>query len=221
LDPKKKAEVFLRIVGKDKTGVPPILLIPTVSLGHDYLETIEALAYGDRQVILFDPIGVGQSSRDLPAGLSEADLAEQEALQRWSQMMVETVNAIIQFLELEGEPLHIFGHGAGAIPALQYAAERAEAGAVKSLTLASPFVIGGKAVAKAYTAAGQTVPLCVSEAVDGFGKVPALAAAEEARGNGAVFDGRWVSSPAFDKLAGIPTYISYGRCVRPFHMERG
>lgn len=219
----KKANIFLRVVGKDRTGVPPVIAIPTVGLAHDYLETLEALVYGDRQVITFDPVGVGQSSRDLPAGLAEAEgVTEEEALLRWSRSVVEVLRSIVEFLELESTDLHLLGHGAGAIPALQFAAEVTEGrvakaaaasassssspvGGIKSLTLASPFVLGGKAIAKSYTAAGKTVPICVSEAVDGSGKLLAQAERPEA-----VFDGRFVSMPAVDKLAGIPTFVSYG-----------
>lgn len=217
----KLADVFLRVIGKEPKGgadgVPPILLLPTIGMTHDYLETLEALTYGDRQVITFDPVGVGQSSRQLPAGLRpEADATEEEALRRWSAMVVEICKAVVEFLELKGTDLHILGHGAGAIPALVYAAELAAApstvGTVRSVTLAEPFLVGGKgALGRPYTAAAQPVPLCVSESVEGWGPVAAVVKAEEARGSlGGAFDGRWVASPAFDKLAGIPTFVSYG-----------
>lgn len=217
----KLADVFLRVVGKEpKAGnPPPILLIPTIGMAHDYLETLEALSAGDRQVILFDPVGVGQSSRRLPAGLlPEGDATEEEALRRWSGMVVETCRAVVDFLELNGTDIHLLGHGAGAIPALEFAAELAAApsstvGTVKSVTLADPFVIGGRgALSKPYSAAAQPIPLCVSESVEGFGPVAAVVKAEEARGGtgAGVFDGRWVASPFFDKLGGIPTFISYG-----------
>lgn len=51
----------------------PVVVIPGgPGLPHDYLETLEGAAKDDRVVLLFDPIGTGNSTA-LPAGVvSEA-----------------------------------------------------------------------------------------------------------------------------------------------------
>lgn len=54
-------EIFLRVLGDEKkekkNGVTPLIIIPGgPGLPHDYLETLEAAAFSDRRIVLFDPM---------------------------------------------------------------------------------------------------------------------------------------------------------------------
>lgn len=58
----------------------PLILVPGgPGLPHDYLETLEGAAKDDRVVVLFDPVGTGNSS-GLPSGEAASDLLGTSAL---------------------------------------------------------------------------------------------------------------------------------------------
>lgn len=54
-------ELFLRVLGDDKkekkSKLSPLIIIPSgPGLPHDVMETLEAAAFSDRRIILFDPM---------------------------------------------------------------------------------------------------------------------------------------------------------------------
>lgn len=217
----KPADLFIRVVGDEtkekKEGVSPILLIPGgPGLAHDYMETLEALVFHERRIITFDPIGTGQSSRALPPALSTG--SEEDRLAAWSEFMQAQITQVLQFLEIDKD-YHVWAHGIGALPAVQHAAavvaahkQNASVPTIKSLTLASPFVLtGGKAIGQPYTSNGETVPLCITESTVGTDpKQPPTTPVLSEEGAEAVFAKQWVGLPALGALDNVPVFLSYG-----------
>jgi len=130
--PYEGQNLYLKVVGNErnekKAKKQPLVVIPGgPGLSHDYLETIEAVAQTERRVILFDPLGTGQSSR------TKKTLSVRS--------MVDQVNAIIRELGLT--KYHMFAHGFGVPVALQKMKELKQTKntgeLVASVTLASPF----------------------------------------------------------------------------------
>jgi len=144
-----KVGMFVRVVGDDRkqkaSKVRPLLVIPGgPGLPHDSLETIEAVAKTDRQVLEFDPLGTGQSAfpgaKNQPLGSKSGDSAAAS-----SRLVAAVANpaavaqqAIAAADVAFGKSVrhHVLGHGTGAAAALLYAASNPNA--VASLTLASP-----------------------------------------------------------------------------------
>ncbi len=77
---------------------------------HDYLEPLEALADGGRQVVFYDQIGCGNS--DAPADLSIYTV----------DLFVKEIAAVRQALGLER--VHLYGHSWGGMLAMEYALTR-------------------------------------------------------------------------------------------------
>jgi pimeloyl-ACP methyl ester carboxylesterase len=79
---KGGAQIFVRLVGDEKkelaSKVRPVVLIPGgPGVPHNYLETMDAIAKTDRQVLSFDPLGCGDS---VPADFPEAAFPSSEAV---------------------------------------------------------------------------------------------------------------------------------------------
>jgi len=144
-----KVGMFVRVVGDDRkqkaSKVRPLLVIPGgPGLPHDYLETIEAVAKTDRQVLEFDPLGTGQSA--FPGANARSSSSENgDSAARTSRLVAAVANpaavaeqatAAANVAFGKGVCHHILGHGTGAAAALLYAASNPDA--VASLTLASP-----------------------------------------------------------------------------------
>ncbi len=113
---------WYRVVERQEDAARPPLLCLHGGPGipHDYLLPLEGIATTGRQVIFYDQLGCGRSSR--PTGFP------------WSvQVFVEEIDAIRAALGLER--VHLYGHSWGGLLALSYALTR-PAG-LASLTLAS------------------------------------------------------------------------------------
>ena len=115
-------ETFYRTVGNTDPGKLPVLcLAGGPGSPHDYLEPLEDLAEGGRQVVFYDAIGCGRSSRPKDPDLWTIDL------------FVKEVMAIRVALGL-GE-IHLVGHSWGGMLAMEYLLTEDES--VKSVVLAS------------------------------------------------------------------------------------
>ncbi|EWM22518.1 hypothetical protein Naga_100558g3 [Nannochloropsis gaditana] len=225
------ADLFLRVVGDEQKekdqGLAPILLVPGgPGLAHDYTETLEALVYGDRRVVSFDPVGTGQSSRSLPPALADgppggAETAEWK--QAWSALLQEQLREILRFLEIDSH--HVWAQGAACLPALQHTAAFAPpssapspspspsalARGVKSLTLADPFVFapGARSLPSLYSDRGAAVPLCVTESVAGV-KGGVKGGGEGGREDRVHYERQWEGLPELGKVGNRPIFLSYG-----------
>ena len=230
------ADLFLRVVGDEQKekdqGLAPILLVPGgPGLAHDYTETLEALVYGDRRVVSFDPVGTGQSSRSLPPALADgppggAQTAEWK--QAWSALLQEQLREILRFLEIDSH--HVWAQGAACLPALQHTAAFAPpssapsspspspsalARGVKSLTLADPFVFapGARSLPSLYSDRGAAVPLCVTETVAGVKggvKGGGEGGGEGGREDRVHYERQWEGLPELGKVGSRPIFLSYG-----------
>jgi len=102
-------QVWYRIVGTDRPGIPILCLHGGPGMAHDYLENLTDLAR-NRPVIFYDQLGSGRSERP-----------DDESL--WTVgRFVEELAAVQQALSLE--QLHLFGNSWGGWLALQYALDR-------------------------------------------------------------------------------------------------
>lgn len=115
-------EVWYRIVGADKAGVPLLVLHGGPGVPHDYLEPLEALA-DQRPVVFYDQLGCGNSDRPTDQSLWTIERYVDE---------LATVRAALKLSRV-----HILGHSWGSMLAVDYMLQRRPDGVV-SLTLAGP-----------------------------------------------------------------------------------
>src|SRR5918911_5719625 len=115
-------KTWYRIVGdaEDERKLPVLLLHGGPGAGHDYLESLEALAETGRRAIFYDQLGCGRSDRG------------DESL--WTvETYVEEVGAVREALGLER--IHLFGSSWGGMLAMEYALTQPRG--LASLVLAS------------------------------------------------------------------------------------
>jgi proline iminopeptidase len=112
--------VWYRIDGEERTGVPLLTLHGGPGYPHDYLEPLERLA-DERPVIFYDQLGCGKSDRPDDAALWQIDRFVRELAQ------------VREALRLDR--MHLFGHSWGTMLAVDYLFSGAS---VTSLILASP-----------------------------------------------------------------------------------
>src|SRR4051794_14106810 len=113
-------EVWYRIAGDDRAGIPLLTLHGGPGYPHDYLEPLEQLA-DERPVIFYDQLGCGNSDRPEDRSLWRIDRFVRELAQ------VRTA--------LRLRRMHLFGHSWGTMLAVDYVLSPAP---VTSLILASP-----------------------------------------------------------------------------------
>lgn len=118
----KGGEVWYRIVGVGKPGIPLLVLHGGPGCPHDYLLPLEALA-DQRPVVFYDQLGCGNSSRPADTSLWTIDRFVDE---------LATVRAALKL-----DRVHILGHSWGTMLAVDYMLQRRPGGVV-SLTLAGP-----------------------------------------------------------------------------------
>ncbi|CAM9282013.1 unnamed protein product [Pylaiella littoralis] len=172
--------LFARTVGfvkeQQKAQHNSLVVIPGgPGLPHDYLETLEGAAKDDRVVILFDPIGTGNSTA-LPADVA----ANAPGLLGTASLIAQT-NAVVDYFKVN--TYHLLGHGTAAEAALEIGRRIGKASprppgpeleAVLSVTLASP-VLGDNELSAdfldtlraPYTKGGNEPPLCLETAMAG------------------------------------------------------
>ncbi|MCK9399465.1 MAG: proline iminopeptidase-family hydrolase [Bacteroidales bacterium] len=124
-------QVWYRIVGADKTGIPLLTLHGGPGAPHDYLETLEALA-DERPVIFYDQLGCGNS--DKPSDSTLWNVAR----------FVEELEQVRTALNLE--KVHIMGQSWGTMLAVEYVLRKKPEGIV-SLILSGPFLNAPKWIA--------------------------------------------------------------------------
>lgn len=115
-------EVWYRIVGADKPGVPLLILHGGPGVPHDYLVPLEALA-DRRPVVFYDQLGCGNAARPTDQSLWTID------------RYVDELDKLRATLKLDR--VHILGHSWGTVLAVEYMLQRRPPGVV-SLTLAGP-----------------------------------------------------------------------------------
>jgi proline-specific peptidase len=116
------AQVWYKVVGADKPGVPLLVLHGGPGIPHDYLEPLEALA-DQRPVVFYDQLGCGNSDRPKDTSL-------------WT--IEHYVDELAKFrAALKLDRVHILGHSWGSMLAVDYMLRRQPNGVV-SLTLAGP-----------------------------------------------------------------------------------
>ena len=111
--------VWYKVVGSEG-AVPLLTLHGGPGAGHDYLESLEALA-ADRPVVFFDQLGCGKSDQPEDISLWRID------------RYVEEVAAIREALNLE--QIHLFGQSWGGWLAIEYMMSKPSG--IDSLILAS------------------------------------------------------------------------------------
>ncbi|HEU5434435.1 MAG TPA: proline iminopeptidase-family hydrolase [Thermomicrobiales bacterium] len=122
--PFKGYETWYQIIGEgEEPGKFPLLCLHGgPGAGHDYLESLAAMADTDRRVIFYDQLGCGRSS--IPASKPEM----------WTvDLYVDEIDAVRRALGLER--IHLLGQSWGGMLAMEYALTQ-PAGLV-SLTIAS------------------------------------------------------------------------------------
>ncbi|CAM9865221.1 unnamed protein product, partial [Laminaria digitata] len=173
-------KVFTRTVGNKKEQKKakhnPLVVIPGgPGLPHDYLETLEGASKDDRVVVLFDPIGTGNSTA-LPANARSTapDLLG-------TRCLVAQTNAVLDYLKIN--TYHLLGHGTGAGAALELGKSMGKASprppgpdleSVLSVTLASPLFGDNElppdfleSLRAQYIKGGNEAPLCLETAMQG------------------------------------------------------
>ncbi|CAM9879426.1 unnamed protein product, partial [Hapterophycus canaliculatus] len=185
-------------------------------LPHDYLETLEGAAKDDRVVLLFDPIGTGNSST-LPT-----DIAANSPNLLGTASLIAQASAVVDHFKVD--TFHLLGHGTGAAAALQLGKSMGKASprppgpeveAVLSVTLASP-VLGENelspdfldALRAPYTKGGNEPPLCLETAMQNRN------AAGFAGGLAAMKRERSSKSAAATGPLSCPVFITYGKGCR-------
>ncbi|HOT76041.1 MAG TPA: proline iminopeptidase-family hydrolase [Candidatus Wallbacteria bacterium] len=115
--------IWYKIVGKSKKGVPLLVVHGGPGATHDYLEPLEALA-DERPVIFYDQLGSGKSDRpsDEKLWTVERFVRELAALRK----------------ELKLEKVHILGQSWGTMLAASYMLAEKPSGVV-SLIFSGPF----------------------------------------------------------------------------------
>jgi proline iminopeptidase len=115
-------EVWYKIVGANKPGVPLLVLHGGPGVPHDYLQPLEALA-DQRPVVFYDQLGCGNSDRPPDKSL-------------WTiERYVDELATVRTALNLNR--VHILGQSWGSILAVEYMLQR-HPGGVVSMTLAGP-----------------------------------------------------------------------------------
>ena len=112
-------QVWYKVVGSGD-AVPLLTLHGGPGAGHDYLESLEALA-SDRRIVFFDQLGCGKS-----------DQPDDESLWR-IERYVQEVDTVRKALSLD--EIHLFGQSWGGWLAIEYMLS--EPSGVNSLILAS------------------------------------------------------------------------------------
>lgn len=111
------------IVGENDPGRLPLLVLNGgPGMPHDYMESLDPLAEGGRQVIYYDQIGCGRST--VPEG----------ALRYDAQLFVEELKVVREALGLER--LHILGQSWGTVLMLLYLLQEKPVG-VASIVVSS------------------------------------------------------------------------------------
>lgn len=115
--------IWYDYIGKDKPGIPLVILHGGPGFPHNYLRSLERLA-DDRPILFYDQLGCGRSDRP-------------DNLHLWSvERFVEELGQLRKHLALE--QLHILGHSWGTMLAVDYAL--VEPQGITSLILASPAI---------------------------------------------------------------------------------
>ncbi len=116
--------VWYRIVGADKKGIPLLIVHGGPGAPHDYLESLEALS-GERPVVFYDQLGCGNSDRpeDTSLWTVERFVAELEQVR----------------IALKLDMVHILGQSWGTMLSVEYLLRKNPSG-VKSLILSAPFL---------------------------------------------------------------------------------
>ncbi|CAM9234051.1 unnamed protein product [Ectocarpus sp. 13 AM-2016] len=215
-------KLFARTVGNGKDQKKaqhnPVVIIPGgPGLPHDYLETLEGAAMEDRVVLLFDPVGTGNSS-----AIPSVDAAADSPNLLGTASLVAQTRAVVDYFKVN--VFHVLGHGTGAEAALELGRSSGKASprppgpepeAILSVILASP-VLGEnelspdflEALRTPYIKDGNEPPLCLETAMasrssDGF-----------ARGLAAMKQDRRSKGSAAAAAAGplaCPVLITYGK----------
>ena len=115
-------EVWYRIVGADKPGVPLLVLHGGPGVPHDYLEPLAALA-DQRPVVFYDQLGCGNSDRPSDQSLWTIDRYVDELARVRAALNLNRV--------------HILGQSWGTVLATEYMLTLRPEG-VLSLTMAGP-----------------------------------------------------------------------------------
>ncbi len=146
--PVHGGNVWYRIAGREKAGVPVLMVHGGPGAPHDYLEPLAALA-DERPVVFYDQLGCGNSDRP-----------DDQAL--WTTArFVEELAAVRAALGLR--EVHILGQSWGTMLAVEYMLAK-KPGGVRSLVLTAPFLSAPLWIAdqRAYLAA---MPAAVRQVV--------------------------------------------------------
>lgn len=120
--PFRGHKTYFRIVGKESSRTPLILLHGGPGSGHDYFEVLDEMAENGRQLIMYDQTGCGKSYVSGPEDLFAAGT--------W----IEELEALLTHLHIE--EYHLLGQSWGGMLALLYVLEKQPAG-LRSLILSS------------------------------------------------------------------------------------
>ncbi|MBA4417108.1 MAG: proline iminopeptidase [Syntrophus sp. (in: bacteria)] len=123
--------IWFKIVGADKKGIPLLTLHGGPGAPHDYLEPLEALS-DERPVIFYDQLGCGNS-----------DKPENKSLWRVKRF-VEELHFVRSALRLG--KIHILGQSWGTMLAVDYMLTRKPRGVV-SLVLSAPCLSASRFIA--------------------------------------------------------------------------
>uniref|UniRef100_A0A7S3XPS5 AB hydrolase-1 domain-containing protein n=1 Tax=Heterosigma akashiwo TaxID=2829 RepID=A0A7S3XPS5_HETAK len=110
--PYQGSQLYIRVVGDEyyekRVKRKPLIVLPGgPGLSHDYLETLEAVSQTQRRVVLFDPLGTGQSGPRPPAAASAGS----------PRSLLDQLNRVISELGLK--EYHLFAHGYSSVVALE------------------------------------------------------------------------------------------------------
>ncbi len=122
--PVPGGKVWFKIVGKEKTGIPVLILHGGPGASHDYLEPLAKLA-DERPVIFYDQLDCGRSGKPGDESL-------------WTiEHFTEELHQVIQALGLTR--VHLLGQSWGTALAIEYLLTKKQ-NVVKSLVLSGPLL---------------------------------------------------------------------------------
>jgi proline iminopeptidase len=134
--------IWYKVMGKDRSGIPLLIVHGGPGLAHDYLEPLSVLG-NERPIVFYDQLGCGRS--DLPADDSLWTL----------DRFAEEIEIIRDSLDLG--TVHILGHSNGTLITSRYLSVRRHSG-VRSVTLSNPVLSASRMAADAARLLSQMPP---------------------------------------------------------------
>lgn len=109
--------IWYRMAGADKPGIPIIIVHGGPGVPHDYLVNLEALSF-DRPVVFYDQLGCGNSDKPQDTSLWQVDRFVEELELLRKALKIETFNLLGQSWGGYLATSYFLKHGSGRVKSL-------------------------------------------------------------------------------------------------------